>query len=122
MRAGVCLLLIEVLAVFSNGYSQSANTNFSKYGLSNPTTTWTRTAFEAGVKYGGTDQIATTTTTCPPYGYAADAYSHSVEWGVSGGQDKPTTNGAPVNKVFYNGMYRYVVPNGTYPVYANGFT
>lgn len=71
--------------------------------------------------YGPEDQIAVITTSCPAYGWAADSYTTLVDWGVGGG-NQTTKNGAPVSKVFYNGADRYVVFNGTYPVYANNVT
>jgi hypothetical protein len=97
-----------------------ATAESAKNGLPAPATSWTRTAFEAGVTYGPTDQIGSTTTNCPAWGWAADWYGHSVSW-TTGAPSAPTTSGAVAKPVFYNGATRYVVANGTYPVYANGY-
>jgi hypothetical protein len=82
-------------------------------------TTWTRTAFEAGVVYTAADQIASTTTTCPAYGWAADWYQHFVTWGDESQPNLATHDGAIPKLVPYNGVNRMIVFNGTNPVYAD---
>jgi hypothetical protein len=75
-------------------------------------TTWTRTAFEAGVAYQETDQVAVTTINCPPYGWAADVFDRSVTW-TDNGQPMSATANVPHHATEYKGAVRDLVANGT---------
>src|SRR5438445_639058 len=115
-------VMVLVLALCSIGISQVPTTDAdlanksdvaavasesAKNGLPAPATSWTRIAFEAGVNYGPSDQIGSTTTTCPGWGWAADWYGHSLSW-TTGGPASATTSGAVPKAVNYNGAIRYV--------------
>lgn len=121
---GLCTMMSSQVMTTESESAKSAvataTAESAKNGLPAPASSWTRTAFEAGVVYGPTDQIGSTTTNCPGWGWAADWYGHSVSW-TSGAPSTSTTSGAVAKAVFYNGLTRYVVFNGTYPVYANGY-
>jgi hypothetical protein len=95
----------------------AAAAEFAKVGLTAPTISWVKVAFETGVKYTAADQIGVTNLYCPGYGYAADWFSTFVAW------DSVTwntiTNGAKAQNVYYNGAWRWIVFNGSYPVYMN---
>ena len=123
-----CIVLLPLFLLDSMVSSQTAATSVvssekviasesARYGLTLAATTWTRTAFEAGVTYQETDQVAVTTTTCPPYGWAADWYDRSVSW-TSSGPAMPANSSVPHHMTPYNGALRDLVANGSYPVYA----
>jgi hypothetical protein len=95
----------------------TAAAEFAKMGLTSPNISWVKIAFETGVKYTAADQIGVTNLYCPGWGYAADWFTPYVAW------DSVTWNDVHqpglAHQVYYNGALRWVVANGSHPVYMN---
>jgi hypothetical protein len=103
------------------GSKETPSTYFASHGLAIPVSNWMKVAFEAGVNYGPSDQIAQTTINCPEYAWAADWYAHSISW-TTGAPLTPTKDSSIARPVLWNGATIYVVANGTYSVFANNYT
>jgi hypothetical protein len=95
----------------------TAAAEFAKVGLTAPNISWVKVAFETGVKYTAADQIGVTNLTCPGWGYAADWFTPYVAWDSVNWHDIHQPGLA--QQVYYNNALRWVVPNGTHPVFMN---
>jgi hypothetical protein len=128
LLVGLMTILTNMPASGSRRYAQTQavssaakNNFFASHGMAIPFTTWTTVAFEAGVNYGSTDQIAQTTISCPEYAWAADWYAHSVSW-TTGAPLTATKDSSVAHPTPWNGAIIYMVANGTYAMFANNYT